>query len=300
MPADLTQLIALIDRFVDADGLHRTAYAPLSLIRTSQPTLPVHTLYEPALCVIAQGRKQIILGDEIDGYAGGDCLAISVDLPVTGQVIEASPEKPFLSLKIDLDPSQLSQLILEMEVPYVQETKTTRGLSIGAMSDELADAAVRMLKLLENPKELPYLAPLVEREMLYRFLLSPHSAPLRQIAAADSHLHWISKAIHYLKRNFAEPFKIDTVARQARMSASAFHHHFKAVTSMSPLQYQKQIRLQEARRLMLSDSVDASTASTRVGYESASQFSREYRRMFGAPPARDIAQLKESLSAAGA
>lgn len=168
------------------------------------------------------------------------------------------------------------------------------GMAVNPMDPQLLDAVIRLLRLLDSPHDIPILAPLVEREILYRLLSSEHGARLRQIALADHRLESVNRAISWLKRNYAEPFRIETVAREARMSASALHHHFKTVTAMSPLQYQKQIRLQEARRLMLAQAMDAATASHSVGYESPSQFSREYSRMFGAPPSRDIARLKHN------
>jgi AraC-like DNA-binding protein len=289
-----SELAALIAQNIDADGVQATAISPLFLLRASQPTVPVHTLYEPALCIVGQGRKQVILAGELYSYGPDHCLVISVDLPVIGQVIEATPEAPYLCLRLDLDPVQLSELMLEIGLGVSSNQKPGPGLSVSDVGLELLDASIRLLRLLQTPKDIAILAPLVIREILYRLLMSEQSARLRQIALADNHIQSINRAINWLKRNYTEPFHIEKIAREASMSASALHHHFKSITAMSPLQYQKQLRLQEARRLMLGQAMDAATASFNVGYESPSQFSREYSRVFGAPPSRDIARLKQS------
>ena len=223
--------------------------------------------------------------------------------PVVGQVIEATPAEPYLCMRLDLDPGQLSALMMELGQGATWNQRAERlklGLSISPVDPALLDAAVRLARLLETPKDIPVLAPLVEREILYRLLSCEYGDRLRQIATADHRLVAVNRAISWLKRNYAAPFRIETVAREARLSPSALHHSFKSVTAMSPLQYQKQLRLQEARRLMLGQAMDAATAGHSVGYESPSQFSREYSRLFGAPPSRDIARLKESVRAAAA
>jgi AraC-like DNA-binding protein len=298
-----SELASLIGRNIDADGMRATAIPRLFLMRASQLTEPLPTVYEPALCIIAQGRKQVMLADEIYFYGPEQCLVISVDLHAVGQVIEATPAEPYLSLRLDLDPAQLSALMMELGQGALRNQRAERlklGLSINPIDPALLDAAVRLARLLETPKDIPILAPMVEREILYRLLSGEYGDRLRQIATADHRLVAVNRAISWLKRNYAAPFRIETVAREARLSPSALHHSFKSVTAMSPLQYQKQLRLQEARRLMLGQAMDAATAGHSVGYESPSQFSREYSRLFGAPPSRDIARLKESVLAAAA
>jgi AraC-like DNA-binding protein len=289
-----SELATLIAQNISVDGMQATAISSLFLLRASEPTVPVHALHEPALCIVAQGRKQVILADELYFYGPSHCLVVSVDLPVVGQVIEATPKAPYLCLRLDLDPGQLSALMMEANISATAKLKSGPGLSISAVGPELLDAAIRLLRLLETPKDIAILAPLIIREILYRLLMSEQSARLRQIALADNHIQSINRAINWLKRNYTEPFHIEKIAREASMSTSALHHHFKTITAMSPLQYQKLLRLQEARRLMLGQAMDAATASFNVGYESPSQFSREYSRLFGAPPSRDIARLKES------
>ena len=293
-----SELAGLIGRNIDADGMHATAIPRLFLMRASQPTKSLPTVYEPAVCIVGQGRKQVILADEIYFYDPEQYLVVAVDLPVIGQVIEATPAKPYLCLRLDLDPGQLSALMMELGQSAPRNQRAGRlglGLSISPVDPALHDAVTRLLRLLEAPKDIPILAPLIEREILYRLLSGAYSDWMRQITLADSRMVSVNRAITWLKRNFAAPFRIETVAREARVSPSALHHNFKSVTAMSPLQYQKQLRLQEARRLMLAQAMDAATASHHVGYESPSQFSREYSRLFGAPPSRDIARLKESV-----
>jgi AraC-like DNA-binding protein len=287
-----TELTTLIERFAESDGMNETAIPRLFLTRASQPTEPMHGVHEPAVCVIAQGAKRVLLGDQVYRYDPGTYLVVSVDVPIVGQVIEASSEAPYLGVRLDIDAAALGALIMEAGIPAAPSQRSEPSLILGTVTPDLTDAVVRLLRLLASPGDIPILAPLIEREILYRLLLGEQTAQLRQIALADSKLHQVNRAIHWIRRNFAEQFSIETVAAEARMSPSALHLHFKAVTAMSPLQYQKQLRLQEARRLILVSAADAATAAHRVGYDSPSQFSREYSRLFGAPPIRDIARLR--------
>lgn len=295
-PQQPAELARLIQRHAPADGLHATAIPRVLLIRASQPSEPVHALHEPALCIVAQGRKQVMLGDEVFLYGADQCLVVSVDLPVVGQVIEATATAPYLCLRVDLDPGQIGGLMLEAGLEPQGRAPPGPGLSLTPAEPALLDAATRLVRLLETPRDIPILAPLFIREMLYRLLSGEHSARLRHIALAKDRLDSINRAIAWLKHHYAKPLRIEKLAREAHMSASALHHHFKSITAMSPLQYQKQLRLQEARRLMLGQALDAASAGHSVGYESASQFNREYSRLFGAPPARDIARLRGALA----
>jgi AraC-like DNA-binding protein len=239
---------------------------------------------------VAQGTKQVVLGSETLEYDPANYLITSVDLPVVCQVVRATRHIPYLALSVTLDVRQIAELMSELPEP--PPAPPGRGMSIGRLSAPLFDAVLRLVNLLETPTDIPVLWPLIEREILFRLLSSDQGAWLRHIAMTGSRTHQIARAIDWLKTHYAEPLKIENLARISHMSPSSLHHHFKMVTTMSPLQYQKQLRLQEARRLMLSESVDAALAAHRVGYESPSQFSREYRRLFGAPPIRDIAQLR--------
>jgi AraC-like DNA-binding protein len=299
MPTGTTEtavhaLATLIDRFADGDGVHSTPVPRLHLIRSSHPTEPIHAVHQPAVCFVAQGRKQVMVGPSVFVYDSAKYLVVSVDVPIVGQILEASAAEPYLCLRLDLDPVTIGALMLEAKVPAAASEQPGQALSLSGITPELLDAAIRLVRLLETPRDIAILAPLVEREIVYRLLLDDQSSKLRQIAVGESKLQQINRAIAWIKMNFREPFSIETLASEARMSSSTLHEHFKVVTSMSPLQYQKQLRLQEARRLILSQSLDAATAGHSVGYESPSQFSREYKRIFGAPPARDIARLRAS------
>ena len=290
-----------IERNAATDGTHVTAIDGLVLFRASRLTMPLPALHAPALCIVAQGRKRVMLANDRYVYGADRCLVISVDLPIMGQVIEATPAAPYLCLRLDLEPGRLGALMLELDMSVASSKRQPGlGLVLTPAAPELLDAAVRLVRLLDTPRDIPILAPLVVREMLYRLLASEHAAPLRHIALADHRQQSVNRAISWIKENYAAPFRIEAVARHANVSSSALHHNFKAVTAMSPLQYQKQLRLQEARRLMMGESIDAARASYSVGYESPSQFSREYSRLFGAPPSRDIAKLRGKLEASNA
>ncbi|WP_406695680.1 AraC family transcriptional regulator [Singulisphaera sp. Ch08] len=291
----LAELAALVERFTGQDGVHPTAIAPLCLYRYSTSSPQYQGIYEPGLCIIAQGSKLVMLGGETYRYDRARFLLVSVDLPVVSQVIDSSPESPYLSLKIDLDPGQIGDLLMDLGPSQTQDVPLGRGMAVGPIEFPLLDAVVRLLHLLDNPRDIGILAPLALREITYRLLMGEEGARLRQIAAEDGQAQRIATAIRWIKRNFAQPFRIEALAREVHMSSSGLHHHFKAVTAMSPLQYQKQLRLQEARRLMLSEALDAAAAGYRVGYESPSQFSREYRRFFGEPPQRDLKSLRKAV-----
>lgn len=271
-----------------------TRIARLGLLRADTPTLPVGVLYQPMLCIVAQGAKRTLLGDAIVDYGAGQYLLVSVDLPVTGCVTQASPQAPYLALSLELDAALLADLLLTLPdtAQHASPPKPLRGLAVSTIGGELLDAAVRLLRLLDQPADIPVLAPLIEREIWYRLLTSEHAPLLRQMAQTHSRLAPVGRAIGWMRRHYAQPLRIATVAQQAHMSASTFHRHFKAVTAMSPLQYQKQIRLQEARRLLLAGQADAASIGFAVGYDSPSQFSREYARLFGQPPLRDAARLR--------
>ncbi|WP_082073240.1 AraC family transcriptional regulator [Pseudomonas sp. LFM046] len=288
------ELVQLIERFTRQDGLQETAVPGLILYRTTQPSEPIHCLYEPALGLTVQGRKKVMLGEETFVYGPSHYLVVSVDLPVIGQVIEASPEVPYLSLRLTLDPKEISALLMELSLPAPALQSCPRCLAVSGLGESLQDAVLRLVRLLETPEDIPALAPLVRREILYRLLRGEQCAQLRQIASSGTQGHRISRAVNWLRQNFHQPLQIERLANEVNMSTSALHHHFKAMTAMSPLQFQKQLRLQEARRLMLVEALDATSAGGRVGYESPSQFSREYSRLFGAPPLRDIARLRQS------
>ena len=287
------ELAHRIEQLTLTDGLHSTAINAIKLARFSQPTEAVHGVHEPAICFIAQGQKRVTLGDEEYIYNPTQYLVVSVDLPVVGQVFQATPSQPYLSFRLNLDPQVISDLLLSSKPAASKTASPKRGLFLGEANASLLDTALRIVRLLDTPDDVPVLAPLLVREMIYRLLQDEHGGVLRQIALTDSHTQQIAKAIQLIKQNFAHSLRIEDLARVACMSNSSLHMHFKAVTSMTPLQDQKQLRLQEARRLLLTEKMDAASASHKVGYESPSQFSREYHRLFGLPPARDLARLRE-------
>jgi len=254
----------------------------------------VCAIYEPLVALVVQGRKRVAFGDETLVYDPERFFVTPLELPARSVVLEATPERPFLSLALRLDMREIATLVLEGVAPPSPAPGTDRrAMATGAIDAPLLDAFDRLLALLDQPAHAPVLAPLIRREITYRLLTGEAGWRLRQIAAVDSQGHHISRAIALLRARYTEALRVEDLARTALMSVSSFHHHFKALTGMSPLQFQKQLRLGEARRLMLTDDLDAATAAYRVGYESASQFSREYGRQFGAPPMRDIAALRQ-------
>lgn len=288
----MDNLAPLIARHAPQDGMHDMPVLGLAVIRYGAPTDRVPVLHQPAVCIIAQGAKVVMLAGETFRYDSASHLVVSVDLPLTGQVVEATPERPYLCVRVDLDPALLRELMLQRPPPAKAET--SRGLHFSRNTPELTDAVARLLRLLERPQDVEVLAPIIRREIHYWLLTGDQAGVVRQIGSPDSRLSQVSRAIAWIRDNFDQPFSIERLSHEARMSPSALHHHFKAVTAMSPLQYQKQIRLQEARRLMIGEAVDAQAAGFQVGYESPSQFSREYARLFGTPPARDAARLRAS------
>ena len=286
----LKELASLIARYAEADGVHETTVPRLSIVRFSKPSQPVHGVHKASICIVAQGRKQLIVGDDVYRYEPSQQLLVSCDLPLIGQVIEASEDEPYLSMKLELDPELCTEMLLKVP-PAPAETGF--GLSISKTEPSLLDAMTRLLRLHDTPDDVAELAPLIEREILYRLLKSEHAGFIRRILEPQHRHRHVGRAITWIQENYARAFTIEEVASLSGMSASSLHQHFREATAMSPLQYQKQLRLQEARRLILTRSLDAATAGHSVGYESPSQFSREYKRLFGAPPQRDIERLRQ-------
>jgi AraC-like DNA-binding protein len=293
MEIALEALRKSIARWTDKGDQPVTAIPDLSLYRRDEPTDPMSIMYEPRICVIAQGAKRVLLGDDTYVYDEHHFLIASVDLPTVVQIIKASREKPYLGLVLKLNQREISQLMVDSNLPLPRPQQSSRGMATGEVSLPLLNAFQRLIDLLGEPKDIPILAPVIQREIVYRLLVGDQGVRLRQIASAGSQSQQIARAIDWLKDNFTRPLRIDELATQVNMSTSTFHHHFRALTAMSPLQYQKWLRLYEARRLMLTEHQDAATAGFQVGYESPSQFSREYSRLFGAPPLRDITNLRQ-------
>ena len=267
----------------------------LFLGRASQPTEKVHSVIKPAFCIIAQGSKQVLLGEEVFRYDPGHYLISTVDLPIVSQVVEASGERPYFSIRLNLDASLVASVMMESGIEIKKGDASVKAMDVSSTDANVLDAVVRLVRLLETPDEIQVLAPLIIREIVYRLLRGEQGGRLSHLLASAGDARRISRAVEQLRENFDQPLRIDDIARELGMSVSGFHHHFKSVTAMSPLQFQKQIRLQEARRLMFGEDLDAASAGFRVGYEDPSYFSREYKKLFGAPPQRDIARLRGNV-----
>lgn len=289
----LNEIAALIARHITKDGFHATSIERVTLVRSSTVTMPMPNVYRPQLCLVAQGRKEVTLGDRMFRYAPGRYGIVTYDLPAIGHVVEATPDRPYLCLYLDFDPIMMAELASRVP-PLAGPPSPPIGKTVSDASASLLDAALRLLRLLDDPAAQPVLGPLAEQELLYRLLAGPDGARMRQITSSQGRLAQVGRAIAWIGQNFRERFSIERLAAEVGMSPSSLHEHFRAVTATTPLQFQKQLRLQDARSLMLAQDVDVTTAALRVGYESPTQFSREYRRHFGEPPARDIARLRAS------
>jgi AraC-like DNA-binding protein len=286
-----SELTSLIEANTRIDGTFPTPIPGLHLSRYSSRTQPGHGVVQcPTLAIVAQGSKQIMLGDEVFTYAPGFCLVVSLDLPVSGRVTSASKAKPFLGMHRDLDVKQIPSLRTSGKIQRAK--KPDRGVFLSRMTPELLGPVLRLLRLLGKPEDSAVLAPLLQREILYRLWRSEQGEQLERMAQADGNASGVVKAVIWLKENFDKPFSIKLVAQEANMSPSGLHHHFKTLTNMTPLEYQTHLRLQEARRLMLVEAMDASAAAYHVGYVSRSQFTREYSRLFGTPPFRHVEQIR--------
>jgi AraC-like DNA-binding protein len=288
------ELVERIARALPQDGTLDVSTS-IRLARSSSPTAPIHSLYQPSFCVVAQGRKQAFLGEEVFRYDSGHYLIYTVDLPLMFQVAEASKERPYLGFRLNLDAALVASVMMESGLEPKKGNTSLKAMDVSPMDANLLDAVVRLVRLLDAPIESNALAPLIIREIVFRLLAGGQSARLSHLLTAGKDTQRISKAIGLLRENFDQSLKMDDIASELGMSVSGFHHHFKSVTAMSPLQFQKQIRLQEARRLMLGEDLDAASAGFRVGYEDPAYFSREYKKLFGAPPQRDITKLRSNL-----
>ncbi|HWM67878.1 MAG TPA: AraC family transcriptional regulator [Steroidobacteraceae bacterium] len=287
-PDPYREIASIIARFATSDGECSTAIGNLFLSRRSSQTQPLHTAQWPCFALVVQGAKSLVLGPEVHRYGVGDYLVVSIDLPVVSRVTEASAEAPHLGLGMAIAPERLKEVLGRINVPRSAITPAEmRGVAVNKAPLDLLDAAVRLLRLLDRPEDIPALASLIEQEILYRLLTGPCGPRLLQMAMIETPSNKIAQAIAWLRENFMRPLRIAELADQVGMSMSSLHHHFKAITAMTPMQYQKQLRLHEARRLMLMEHLDVGTAGYKVGYQSPSQFSREYSRLYGLSPSRD-------------
>jgi AraC-like DNA-binding protein len=294
--ADRQELVALLERCQPRDGVVEAAPGVV-VSRFSAPTRPAHGIIEPSFCVIAQGSKVMLLGRESFRYDPSTYLLISAGLPLAGEVVEASPARPCLSVVLRLDPGLITSVLVESNLLDSKARGAARALVVSRLDDDLLDAVVRIVRLVHKPDDFRALAPLAMREIVYRLAVGEQQLRLRQLAVGRGRVHRIARAIEQLRQEFNRPLRIGALARQLGMSTSGLHHQFKEVTAMSPLQFQKQLRLQEARRLLLSGDYDAATAGFQVGYEDAAYFSREYKRHFGQPPIRDLERLRSAAHA---
>lgn len=288
----LNALIQSIGSRTPSPGDYAMPIPGLGFYRREQPAAPVVCMVEPCIVLVAQGEKQLWVGGEGYPYDTSRFLVTSLDIPANSEVLAASPEQPCLGLTFKLDLRMLAELIAQGGLPPVRERAVMKGVGIGTVTDGMLAAFARLVALLDEPEAIPVLAPLIQREIHYRLLKSDQAGRLRQICSVDGQGYRIAKAIDWLKLNFDAALRVEELAARVQMSAATFHHHFRQLTAMSPLQYQKWLRLNEARRLMLNEHQDVSSAAFKVGYESPSQFSREYSRLFGVPPKRDMATLR--------
>ncbi|AVF61011.1 AraC family transcriptional regulator [Vibrio diabolicus] len=291
----IEKLAKHIEKWANGANQYDTEIPGLRFSRWATPTPPTSYTHNPSICLIAQGRKRVLLGEDSFVYDANHFLISSVDLPIIANIIEASEDKPYLGVIMELDLTEISQLIVDSELTFNQSKEAQKGIAVGELSEPLLDAFLRLIELLDEGQSIKILAPIIKREIFYRLLITEQGARLNQIVTAGSHSHQIAKAIDWLKNNFVKPLSVSELAAYSGMSKSAFYNHFRSMTSMTPLQFQKKLRLSEARRLMLTENLDAMATTFKVGYESPSQFSREYSRLFGAPPSKDIKSLRESM-----
>ena len=288
-------LVEAVYRYTNAqagDSPYATSIDGLAILRSDHERGPNHLIFKPALCITLQGAKWTMFGDQRFEYHAGQALLVSVEMPAFGRVTEASPDKPYLGIVIELDLAAMGKVMEELDTLPAAGGDPRHGVFVTDFGGPLADCVLRLVRLLGTPAAIPMLCPAIMREICYWLLTGPHGGEVARMTLASSHAHHVVSAIHVLRDRFAEPVRIDELAAIAHLSPSAFHRQFKALTSMTPLQYQKQLRLLEARRLMVSNPINVEAAAFQVGYESPSQFSREYSRMFGTPPRRNVASLR--------
>jgi AraC-like DNA-binding protein len=293
-PVMLHGLVEAVKQYTDTqpgESPFVTAIEGLTILRSDHEKRPNYLIFKPALCIVVQGAKWAIFGDQRLDYRAGQALVVSVEMPAFGTVAEASPSEPYLGVIIEFDLAVMREVLQQLDTPPEADHKVGRGVFVTDFTGPLEDCVLRTVRLLHTPRAIPILYPAIMREICYWLLTGPHGAEVVTMTLAHSHAQGVLRAIHTLRDRFAEPVRMEELAFVAQMSPSAFHRQFKAITSMTPLQYQKQLRLLEARRLMVAEEANVETAAFRVGYESASQFSREYSRMFGMSPRRDIASL---------
>jgi AraC-like DNA-binding protein len=294
--ANREEMVERIAQTISEDGLAEPMPG-IFLRRSSSPTEPLHGVSEPAFAVIAQGHKEIVVGEERFRYDPAHYLLATVELPMVSQVIQASQNEPYLSFRLNLDPALVGSVLFDAGHVAQRSTEDVRAINVSPLDGGLLDATVRLLRLLDTPEDAPVLAPLIAREIVFRLLKGEQGGRLRHLLSQGGQADRIARAVQRIRMNFDKPLRIDSLAQELGMSTSGLHYHFKEVTALTPLQYQKQLRLQEARRLLLGEDIDAATAGYRVGYEDPAHFTREYKRLFGLPPLRDVGRLRQPASA---
>jgi AraC-like DNA-binding protein len=287
------ELIARLAQAIQDDGMAEPVDG-IRLRRASAPTEIGHGVSDPSFCVIAQGSKEILLGEKRYWYDAAHYLIATTALPIATRIAEASSERPYLSVMVTLDPTLISAVMIETGYVAPRSQAAVTAIDVSLLDTGLLDAVVRLVRLLDSPRDARFLVPLVKREIVYRLLSGPQRKRLAQMATLGGGTRRIAEALDWLRKDFNRPLRIEEVARELGMSVSGFHHHFRALTALSPLQFQKQLRLQEARRLMLGEGLDAASAGFRVGYDDASYFNREYKKLFGEPLMRDVGRLRDT------
>lgn len=290
------EVTAYVESQGGGQGLFCTPVSGVNIIRSFQQVMPVRRVYQPSLCIVLQGTKEILYGEDRLVYGAMECLVVSIELPACGRVIEASPDAPFLGVVIDFDVAMLREVLEQVDTLPVSENEPAPCVFVAQVDAPLAECVLRLIRMTQTPKAIQILYPSVMREICYWLLSSEHGGDLRKLALPETQMQRIAKAIHFLRENFTRTLRVEQLAEAAWMSPSSFHQHFKKLTSMTPLQYQKQLRLLEARRLLVAGTATVAEAAYRVGYESASQFSREYSRMFGISPKRSVANLRAAAA----
>jgi len=293
-------LLATVSAYIAAqdggEGLFPTQIDSVNIISSFQERMPTRQIYRPSLCVVIQGAKQILFGEDVLDYGAMECLVVGVEMPASGRIVQASRETPFIGMTIDLDVTMLRDVLEQMDAPPLPADRTGPCVFVGQVDEALADCVVRLIRLSEKPKAIPVLYPSLMREICYWLLSGPHGGELRNLTLPESNMERVARAIYFMRDNYNQTLRVEQMAEVAGMSLSSFHQHFKALTSMTPLQFQKELRLLEARRIMVADAASVAQAAYHVGYESASQFSREYSRMFGVSPKSDALNQRRLFS----
>ncbi len=296
---NMAQLAASLSKLTEQEHYLTTQVPGLSLFRKTDAAEPITGFYEPSVCLIAQGAKHVQLGEESYVYDTEHYLFSGIHLPVVAKVIEASNAKPYLGLKLTFDYQEIAQLMADSQLPAPKGQSSVRGMATGTLSLPLISAFQRLVDLVDDKEHIAILAPLIRREIFYRLLMGEQGQKLCQLAIMGTQTHQVACVITWLKANFSQSIRIEDLANIANMGISTFHHHFRNMTALSPLKYLKQLRLQEARRLMLTERLDVATSAFQVGYESPSQFSREYSRLYGCSPSKDVQELRNKLANVG-